>query len=63
MLAAPATSTALAIDRLVPQQYSTIQAAINASVVGDQVVVSPGTYNEAINFGGKNITVRLTGVR
>jgi hypothetical protein len=55
------STTASAVDRLVPQQYSTIQAAINASVNGDQVIVSPGTYNEAINFSGKRITVRSTG--
>lgn len=33
-----------AITRTVPQQYSTIQAAIDASSNGDVIVVSPGTY-------------------
>lgn len=39
----------------VPASYSTIQAAINASVSGDTVLVQPGTYMENINFRGKNI--------
>ena len=39
----------------VPGNYSTIQAAINASVNGDTIVVSPGTYFENINLRGKNI--------
>ncbi len=38
------TTTALATDRLVPSQYDTIQAAINASVNGDTVTVSDGNY-------------------
>jgi outer membrane protein assembly factor BamB len=45
----------------VPGQYSTIQSAINASVTGDTVVISPGTYsgpgNYNISFSGKAITV------
>jgi len=44
--------------------YTTIQAAIDASGNGDIVVVCPGTYtgtdNYNINFGGRAITVRST---
>ncbi|RPI17936.1 MAG: T9SS C-terminal target domain-containing protein [Ignavibacteriae bacterium] len=43
--------------RNVPGSYSTIQAAINASVNGDTVLVEQGTYMENINFRGKKIVV------
>ena len=42
-------------DIYVPADYSTIQAAIDASVNGDTITVSPGTYVENINFNGKDI--------
>src|SRR5215471_15354740 len=34
--------------RLVPAQYSTIQAALNAAKAGDTILVSSNTYNENI---------------
>jgi len=46
--------------RNVPSQYATIQSAINASVHGDTVLVTPGTYLENINFRGKNIVLTST---
>lgn len=42
----------------VPANQPTIQAAITVASNGDTVVVSPGTYNEQINFLGKAIVVR-----
>lgn len=48
--------------REVPFPYRTIQAAIDASIDGDTVVVHPGTYtgegNRDLDFLGKAITVR-----
>ena len=41
----------------IPDDYSTIQEGINASVNGDTVLVQPGTYVENINYNGKNIVV------
>lgn len=43
--------------RHVPAQYSTIQAAINASVNGDTILVAPGIYQEFLNYNGKNIVL------
>ncbi len=42
----------------VPDDFGTIQEAINASIHGDMVVVRPGTYVENIDFIGKAITVK-----
>ena len=44
----------------VPKDYPTIQAAIDSTVDGDTVLVSPGTYVENIDFLGKAITVAST---
>jgi hypothetical protein len=43
----------------VPADYATIQAAINAATQPNQeILVSPGTYNGAINFNGKTLKIR-----
>lgn len=41
----------------VPEDYSSIQAGINAASTSDTVLVAEGTYYENINFLGKAITV------
>jgi len=45
---------------LVPENFSTIQSAIDVSVDGDTVQVSPGIYAENISFNGKKIKVSST---
>lgn len=57
MALAAASSAVSAADLLVPQQFPSIQAAINSAVNGDTILVSPGTYTP-INFHGKSITLR-----
>lgn len=41
----------------VPDDFETIQSAINASNNGDIVLVQPGVYTENIDFNSKRITV------
>ncbi|MBL9120960.1 MAG: hypothetical protein JNL80_13695 [Phycisphaerae bacterium] len=57
---APFAADSAAATIHVPSDQPTIQAAINAAVNGDTVVVSNGLYNESIDFLGKSITVRST---
>jgi hypothetical protein len=43
--------------RRVPEEYQTIQQAIQASANGDTVLVNDGFYPEQVNFLGKNIVL------
>jgi len=47
--------SAQAATLIVPDDYQTIQAGIDATVNGDEVMVRDGIYNELINFNGKAI--------
>jgi hypothetical protein len=42
----------------VPEDYPTIQQALNSATPGDEVVVAPGTYTEALVLDTENITLR-----
>jgi len=53
----PAAATAITV----PADFPTIQAALDAAGPGDTVSVAPGTYNERIDFRGKDITLVGTG--
>jgi len=42
----------------VPDDYGTVQGAIDASADGDVLIVKPGTYFENINFNTKAVTLK-----
>jgi len=44
-------------NRHVPDDWETIQTAINASANGDTVLVQPGVYEGVIDFNGRDIIV------
>jgi len=50
-----ATILSVALDG--SQDYTVIQAAINATAHGDTVLVYPGRYYENVSFNGKNIVL------
>lgn len=52
-IAPPAAAT----TRNVPAQYATVQAAIDASVNGDVVLLAPGTHTGSPTLAGKTITI------
>jgi hypothetical protein len=54
------TSVLFAADRLVPSQYSTIQAAINDANDGDTIIAEPGTYYENLDFSVMSLTLTST---
>lgn len=55
ILAVPAIGFSTTI--YVPDDYPTVQGAIDASVNNDTIVVRPGRYIENIWIDGKNITL------
>lgn len=60
-LAMSLASSCWAADRLVPSQYTSIQAAVNAAVDGDRVLLAPGIYNEQVTIDNKSITISSSG--
>jgi len=46
-------------QRYVPTEYPTIQAAVDAAVDGDEVIIEPGIYNEPGNY---NIYLRCNAI-
>ena len=46
-----------ALDRQVPGQYPTINAAIAIANDGDRILVSPGTYQEFVDYEGKSLEI------
>jgi len=56
---APETTEAAAGGTLaVPGDFDTIQAAVDAAVPGDLILIAPGTYREAVNVETDNLTIR-----
>jgi len=45
-------------DIYVPDDFATIQAALDAAAAGDVIIARPGTYIENIDFLGKAVTLR-----
>jgi hypothetical protein len=52
---------AFATEIKVPADQPTIQDAINASASGDTITVAPGTYQQTLDFVGKDILLRSSG--
>jgi pectinesterase len=61
LLAVALAPAAFAATRSVPSQYSTINAAINATASGDTVSIAAGNYNEAVVVPSSKTNLTITG--
>ena len=59
-LAIPCQARVITVDDDGPADFNNIQAAINDSNAGDEIIVAEGAYVENIYLNGKNITLRST---
>lgn len=46
------------VERLVPEQYPTVQAAVDAARTGDVVRIAPGVYHGHVRLDGKSVSLR-----
>jgi len=54
-------SSAIAADLRVPQEFPTIQAAVDAAVSGDLVLIGAGLFDESVVVTGKSLTIQGAG--
>lgn len=61
VVALPSAVSGAATELRVPGDFPTIQAALDAAMPGDTILVDPGTYTENLQFNGKNVRLESTG--
>jgi plastocyanin len=56
----PAVASASGVTRRVPEQHTTIQAAVDAADPGDLILIGPGTYKEEVKVRTPSLVLRGT---
>lgn len=54
------TRAVLSATLLVPTNFATIQAAVNAAAEGDKIRVLPGTYTESVTINKDNLEIKAS---